>query len=71
MTTFYTKDYGLTAKQLQEKRGGYWGNHPGYPARDWRFEVENGDERRGYWEWVVAQLEIEAEELDQDSPYKI
>lgn len=23
----------------------------------WRLEVENGDCRAGYWEWVVSQLE--------------
>lgn len=37
--------------------GGYWGDHPGYPATDWQHEVANGDTRRGYWSWVHAKRE--------------
>ena len=42
---------------LSEANGGYWGDHPLYPAEDWRLLVFNGESRRGYWEWVEAQLE--------------
>ncbi len=36
---------------------GYWGAHPDFPVRQWQWEVDNGDTRQGYWEWVFAQLE--------------
>lgn len=35
----------------------YWGEHPDHPLDDWRYEVQNGDTRMGYWEWVMARLE--------------
>jgi len=38
--------------QLQEEYGGYWGECPFAPVRDWEYEVTNGDTRLGYWEWV-------------------
>lgn len=37
--------------------GGTWGEHPDYPVRDWKREVDNNDTRLGYWEWVVHQLD--------------
>ena len=34
----------------------YWGNgHPEFPVEDWKTEVNNGDTRLGYWEWVKHQ----------------
>ncbi|KAA0573418.1 hypothetical protein [Azospirillum sp. Sh1] len=38
---------------------GVWGEHPGYPRADWRYQVENGDTNLGYWEWVENELAIE------------
>lgn len=38
-------------------RHGYWGAHPTWPVEDWQAEVENGDTRHGYWEWVANQIE--------------
>lgn len=38
-----------------------WGEHPDYPVDDWRYEANNGDTRRGYWEWVAASIERDAE----------
>ena len=35
---------------------GYWGDHPDYPAEDWRYYVANCETRQGYWEWVESQL---------------
>ena len=38
-----------------DSHGGYWGEHPDHPVSDWRSEVDNGDTRQGYWEWVESQ----------------
>lgn len=43
-------------EKLSEEHGGYWGAHPDYRPEDWQLEVANGDCRRGYWEWVEAQI---------------
>lgn len=37
-----------------------WGEHPQFSMADWRAAVAAEDTRRGYWEWVVAQLEMQA-----------
>jgi len=37
---------------------GIWGDLPGHPAEDWRYEVANGDTRLGYWDWVVNRQEV-------------
>lgn len=37
--------------------GGPWGNHPKYTVEMWMHEVSNDETRRGYWEWVEAQIE--------------
>lgn len=68
MSLFHIKDYGLTPAQLQirhERKG----SHPGYPQPAWRTEVALGNTERGYWDWVCAELESEADELERDSPY--
>lgn len=49
-----TGDFGLNAAQLEHKHGE---EHPDYTREDWREEVENGDTRLGYWEWVMHQVE--------------
>jgi hypothetical protein len=46
---------------LAEAHGGYWGEHPVYGAQDWELEVASGYVRRGYWEWVEAQLANEGD----------
>jgi hypothetical protein len=43
-------------EKLKNKYG-HWGHHPDKLIEDWRYEVANGDTRRGYWEWVAAQLD--------------
>lgn len=41
------------AKRFMELNGlGYWDEHPGHPAEDWKLEVANGDTRTGYWDWA-------------------
>lgn len=57
-------DYGLTAKQLEEKyeKRDY---HPEY----WRQDSPNPACDQLYWEWVVTQLAIEEDRLSLDNPY--
>ena len=52
---------------LAEANGGYWGSHYDYPVEDWKLDVQNGDTRRGYWEWLEARLveENDGKELPQ------
>jgi hypothetical protein len=41
-----------------EEHGGYWdGEHPNYPKKDWRLEVQNNDTLLSYWEWVFSKVE--------------
>ncbi|MDG2570829.1 hypothetical protein P7L87_25085, partial [Vibrio parahaemolyticus] len=42
-----------------------WDDHPDYPSDGWKYEVENGDTRRGYWDWVAAKLEEAGEQSDE------
>lgn len=46
--------------QLADANGGTWGEHHTYIPADWRTEVENGDTRLGYWEWVASKIEAES-----------
>lgn len=39
-------------------RYGYWDAHATWPVEDWKTEVDNGDTRHGYWEWVANQIEL-------------
>lgn len=36
--------------------------HPKYPLSDWQYEVQNGDTRLGYDEWVEHCLERDMNE---------
>jgi hypothetical protein len=49
------------AEVLREQHGN-WGEHEDFPVNDWREEVQNLHTRRGYWEWVAAELEARANE---------
>ncbi|WP_262267265.1 MULTISPECIES: hypothetical protein [Microvirga] len=42
-----------------------WDDHPDYPSEDWKYEVENGDTRRGYWDWVASKIEEAEEQGDE------
>lgn len=37
----------------------YWGEDDKHPLNDWKYEVENGDTRAGYWQWVKSRREQE------------
>ncbi len=54
----------ITIRKLQEQYGGEFGDHPGFPVEDWQQEVAADDTRKGYWEWVKANIE-EAEEGEE------
>jgi hypothetical protein len=54
------------AAELIAQIGSVWDDHPDYPSKDWQHEVENGDTRRGYWDWVAAKLE-EAENKGEET----
>jgi hypothetical protein len=47
------------AERLAEEHGWEWGEHPDHPSEDWRYEAASGHERRGYWEWVADQVNLE------------
>lgn len=42
---------------------GNWGSHPRFDVDSWVSEVAAGDTRRGYWDWVLSEMEIHEEEL--------
>jgi hypothetical protein len=44
-------------RDLADRTGGYWSEHPNYPVEDWVAAVVNEDTRQGYWEWVKAKLD--------------
>lgn len=44
-------------EELREKHGGFWGEHPEFPVVDWKYDVDNGDTRLGYWAWVASRIE--------------
>ena len=41
---------------------GVRGEHPDHPVAGWQYEVGEDDTRLGYWAWVAAQLEHDAED---------
>ncbi len=45
--------------------GGYWEDNESYPRDEWQAEVAAGDTQRGYWDWVNAQTEQEADKNAQ------
>lgn len=57
-------DADLDSSELSLKYG-HWSDHPLFPARDWQAEVEGGQARLGYWDWVVSKLEQQAEDADE------
>ena len=59
----FNDETGMTPEQLAEKYAapdGSWGTHPRFTRRQWHNEVLNENTQRGYWDWVVAQIEQEA-----------
>lgn len=39
------------------------GEHPDYPEAQWQYEVGEGDTRRGYWDWVAANVEYDCRDI--------
>ncbi len=56
----------ITVRKLQEQYGGAWGEHPDFPVEDWQQEVAADDTRKGYWEWVKANIEASEDEDPDD-----
>ena len=47
------------AQSFAEEWGGWWSSHDEYLPEQWQKEVADGNTRAGYWDWVIAQLELE------------
>lgn len=45
----------------------FWGSDPEYSVSLWAYEVEDGNTRLGYWDWVICQRE-QAKEVNHDQP---
>ncbi len=41
-----------------------WDEVPGYPSRDWKYEVANDDTRLGYLDWAAHQRELDLERVE-------
>lgn len=54
----------LPSEEELRERYGQFGEHPRYPVEDWKYEIQNDDTRRGYWEWVAASIERDADDED-------
>lgn len=37
-----------------QKFGGHWGEHPDNKVKKWAEDVQDGNTRLGYWEWVYV-----------------
>lgn len=56
---------GLEPSQVLAARlGGNWAECEQYPVEDWRLQIENGDTRAGYWDWVVSSAESDEVSLE-------
>ena len=55
------------ARNRFEKLGhhGHWGSHDRFPVTDWAHEVAKDSTRRGYWDWVLRQIESNEEETKE------
>ena len=40
----------------------HWDDHDEFPVADWQAEVENGDTRQSYVDWVNSQMALRAED---------
>ena len=43
------------AREVIDRCGGYWSEHPRFPVADWKYEINNDDTRACYWDWVVSK----------------
>ena len=56
-------DEALEVAELRCDNHGMWSFCPEFPVDDWKYEVANGETRRGYWEWANAKLNEVAQEV--------
>ena len=52
----------MTAGQLRAKYDSLaddsrWGEHHQLKMEDWRYEIQEGNTRVGYWDWVATMIE--------------
>jgi hypothetical protein len=59
-----TDERRLTADQLRERYDN-WGEHPEHSLEAWQHQVANDETRRGYWEWVAAEIEANDSEATE------
>ena len=52
------------ARDLADKFGGIWEQHPDYPLIDWQNEVADNNTRSSYWDWVSVEIEVSANRGD-------
>jgi hypothetical protein len=47
-----------------------WASHPLYSREDWKQEAQQGNTQRGYWDWVEAMIEQDADQtrIQSDVP---
>ena len=53
------------ARELQSRNP--WVIDPDYPLEDWKYEVQNGDTRLGYHDWVDHKKESDAHDQNTGS----
>lgn len=51
---------------LADLYGGWWGRHPHYPVDEWKHEVEEGNTRYSYWEWVATCIDADQQSKEPD-----
>jgi hypothetical protein len=50
----------LTVGQLGAEDS--WASHPLCSREDWKQDVQQGNTQRGYWDWVEAMIEQDADQ---------
>jgi hypothetical protein len=50
----------LTVGQLRAEDS--WASDPLYSREDWKQEAQQGNTQRGYWDWVEAMIEQDADQ---------
>jgi len=53
-------DFPYTHANTPPSRPDPWVEDPEYPVSDWQYDVQNGDTRLGYPDWVLHQQEADA-----------
>lgn len=57
----------LVLKDLIVGEGDYWASDPEFPVEDWQTEVDNGDTRQGYHDWLLVKRQWAEEDKEADA----